>query len=51
MLGDGTVRPAVQKQLPLDAAAEAHQILEDNAVLGKLVLVVDGELAAQVPDS
>jgi len=51
LLAAATVRPAIQKQLPLDAAAEAHQILEDNAVLGKLVLIVNDELAAQVPGS
>ncbi len=51
LINDGTVTPPVQKKIALENATEAHQILEDNAVLGKLVLIVDAELAAQVPGS
>ena len=40
MLEDGTLRVEVQQVLPLEDAAEAHRVLEDGHVRGKLVLEV-----------
>ncbi len=37
----GTVRPVIDRVLPLSQAALAHQLIEERAVLGKLVLVPD----------
>jgi NADPH:quinone reductase-like Zn-dependent oxidoreductase len=37
---DGRVRPHVQQAFPLEAAAAAHEVLEDGHVRGKLVLTL-----------
>lgn len=37
---DGRVRPAVDRVLPLDAAAEALRLLVEGRVRGKLVLTI-----------
>ena len=37
----GAVRPVIDRVLPLSHANRAHQLIEDRAVLGKLVLVPD----------
>jgi putative PIG3 family NAD(P)H quinone oxidoreductase len=37
----GDLEPVVDRVLPLEQAAEAHRLLEDGAVFGKLVLRVD----------
>ena len=37
----GRLRPVVDRVLPLWSAAEAHQLLEDRKVFGKVVLSVD----------
>jgi putative PIG3 family NAD(P)H quinone oxidoreductase len=39
-LASGKVRPLIHIQLPLNQAAEAHRILEDNANIGKVLLTV-----------
>lgn len=49
LLENGTVKPPVQETLPLEQAQRAHEILEANEVTGKLVLVVDPELADKIP--
>lgn len=41
LLEAGIVAPVLQASFPLDEAARAHEILEANASMGKLVLVVD----------
>lgn len=46
----GAIKPVIQQSFSLDEAAGAHRILEDNAAQGKLVLVVDPELANSVTD-
>lgn len=40
----GAVAPVIQATLPLAAAASAHERLEANETLGKIVLVVDDSL-------
>lgn len=35
---DGTLRPVVDRVLPLDEARRAHELLEEGSVFGKLVL-------------
>jgi NADPH:quinone reductase-like Zn-dependent oxidoreductase len=42
LLADGKVRPQIAERLPLADAAKAHQLLDDSAVMGKIVLVPDG---------
>ncbi|MBZ0334654.1 NAD(P)H-quinone oxidoreductase [Marinobacter sp. AL4B] len=39
-LASGQVSPLIHAQLPLNQAAEAHQILEDNANIGKVLLTM-----------
>ncbi|GAA4919027.1 NAD(P)H-quinone oxidoreductase [Streptomonospora salina] len=38
LVSDGTVRPIVDRELPLQRAAEAHSIMESSAHVGKIVL-------------
>ncbi len=40
LLASGAVRPTVDRVLPLDAAADAHRYLEEDASTGKVVLRV-----------
>ncbi len=39
MLADGSLRAVTGTRLPLAEAAQAHRLLEDRAVLGRLILV------------
>jgi len=39
LLSEGKLKPRIFKELPLQAAREAHQILESRAVQGKILLV------------
>lgn len=38
LVAQGQLRPVVDRVLPLEKVAEAHQLLEDRAVFGKIVL-------------
>ncbi|MER6680147.1 zinc-binding dehydrogenase [Streptomyces olivaceoviridis] len=38
MVADGRVRPVVDSLVPMDCAAQAHQLLADGGVVGKVVL-------------
>jgi putative PIG3 family NAD(P)H quinone oxidoreductase len=38
----GSIRPVVDRTLPLESVAEAHGLLERNETFGKLVLTIDG---------
>ena len=38
LLASGTVKPVIDRTLPLDRAAEAHRLLESGEVVGKIVL-------------
>jgi putative PIG3 family NAD(P)H quinone oxidoreductase len=40
MIADGRVRPVVHDTLPMDRAADAHRMLEQGGVVGKLLLAV-----------
>jgi NADPH:quinone reductase-like Zn-dependent oxidoreductase len=39
LLRDGKIHPAVAERLPLADARRAHEMLEESAAKGKLVLV------------
>jgi NADPH:quinone reductase-like Zn-dependent oxidoreductase len=41
LVNEGTLRPTVQESFPLERAADAHEVLEDGHVRGKLVLTVE----------
>jgi NADPH2:quinone reductase len=38
MIMDGRIKPAIFAELPLDMAAEAHRLIDDGAVMGKILL-------------
>lgn len=40
LIGNGQVRPIVDRTLPMPEAAEAHRIVEDSAHVGKVVLTL-----------
>ena len=42
LLAQGRVRPVVHARLPLERAAQAHELVEGGAQVGKVLLVVDG---------
>ena len=39
LLAAGTVRPILQQTFPLERAADAHRIMEEGRLIGKVVLV------------
>jgi NADPH:quinone reductase-like Zn-dependent oxidoreductase len=39
LIGDGRLRPIVDRTLPLTAAQDAHRLLEERAAFGKIVLL------------
>ena len=41
LLESGKLRPVVQRCFPLERAAEAHALMEDNQTQGKLVLTIE----------
>jgi NADPH2:quinone reductase len=45
LLANGRIRTLICATLPLDAVADAHAILDANEQIGKVVLIVDPELA------
>ncbi len=40
MIESGKIKPEIEKVLPLSSAAEAHRLLEDGKIVGKIVLTV-----------
>ena len=44
LLASGTVKPIIDRTLPLEQAAEAHRLLESGEVVGKIVLTVGWDL-------
>lgn len=44
LLEAGTIAPVIDRILPLEDAATAHQLLDTNATAGKVILTVDPEL-------
>jgi NADPH:quinone reductase len=47
LIEDGSVRPVVHATFPLAQASEAHRLMESDAHIGKIVLVVGPRVAAQ----
>jgi len=45
-LEDGSVKPVIQAMFPLAEAARAHELLDENRAMGKLVLQVGGDKRA-----
>jgi NADPH2:quinone reductase len=45
LLADGRVRPVIHEVMPLEDARRAHEAMAANANTGKLILVVDPDLA------
>ncbi|HEU4360160.1 MAG TPA: NAD(P)H-quinone oxidoreductase [Mycobacterium sp.] len=43
MIADGRVKPVIGARLPIQQAADAHQLLRSDEVSGKVVLTVPGE--------
>jgi putative PIG3 family NAD(P)H quinone oxidoreductase len=43
LLAAGQIKPVIDRVLPLTEAAEAHRLLEDGHVIGKIVLSVSSE--------
>ncbi|MGI9307651.1 MAG: NAD(P)H-quinone oxidoreductase [Gammaproteobacteria bacterium] len=48
LLEQGIAKPVIQRCLPMNEAATAHEILEAEQAMGKLVLVMDPELMEQM---
>ncbi|MCA9930006.1 MAG: zinc-binding dehydrogenase [Anaerolineales bacterium] len=42
LLAKGKIKPAIEHRMRLEDAVEAHRLIEDAAVSGRLVLMVDG---------
>ena len=40
----GEIQPIIDKTFPIERAEKAHQLLEDNATIGKIVLTIDDSL-------
>jgi NADPH:quinone reductase-like Zn-dependent oxidoreductase len=38
MIKDGRIKPAIFAELPLVMAAEAHRLIDEGAVMGKILL-------------
>ena len=49
LLASGTVKPVIDRTLPLEQAAEAHRLLESGEVVGKIVLTVGGQTSGSDP--
>jgi NADPH2:quinone reductase len=43
LLEQGTVKPVIHAQFPLERAADAHRMMEDSQHVGKIVLTVEGD--------
>jgi putative PIG3 family NAD(P)H quinone oxidoreductase len=46
LLSEGTVKPIIQQTFPLEDAAQAHRLMDADATMGKLVLIVDPDQVA-----
>ncbi len=49
LLENGRIKTRIYAALPFEAVREAHEILDANRQIGKVVLVVDEELGTSVP--
>jgi len=41
LLADGKIKPVIEKRMSLDEAAQAHELIEQAAVKGRIVLIVN----------
>jgi len=39
LLDDGTIKPVIHSEFKLDEASKAHQLMESNAHIGKIILI------------
>jgi NADPH:quinone reductase-like Zn-dependent oxidoreductase len=46
LLDQGKLRPVIDRRMPLCEARQAHELIEQSAVEGKIVLIVDEKLAS-----
>jgi putative PIG3 family NAD(P)H quinone oxidoreductase len=46
LVADGTIRPVVERTIPLAEAATAHALMESGSHTGKIVLVTQADVAA-----
>ena len=42
LLKQGKIKPVIAQRLPLDEARQAHEMLGEGGVLGKIVLLLNG---------
>jgi NADPH:quinone reductase-like Zn-dependent oxidoreductase len=47
LIANGRVKPIIDSTFPLDRAADAHRRMESSQHVGKIVLVVGGEVAGE----
>jgi NADPH:quinone reductase-like Zn-dependent oxidoreductase len=45
LLEEDRIKPVISKKMKLTEAAQAHQILEERGIKGKIVLLSDGYIS------
>jgi len=49
LLASGAIRMPICAHFPLEEVAKAHAVLDANAQIGKVVLLMDADMAVSVP--